>query len=157
MSSSVLWLLALACTDDPTDDTGVSGDGTVALIDVSLWTQALDTEDPFEERPEVVDCPTSSWAVEVIEGLPPALEVDTGLCDYVTFWQPTQVDLVAGQTVYQILAHGDLTALEPAEAHVAVWLDTTVLHDAVVAIPADGTQTSYEHVLEEDVPAGTLV
>jgi hypothetical protein len=163
MLSSLGLLAILACTSliacdgDTVVDSGDPHDPVVPLVDVSFWTQALDTEDPFADRPDAVDCPTASWAVEVVEGLPPSLEIDTGLCDYATFWQPTLVDLYAGETVQQILAHGALTAAEPADAHVAIWLDGTVLHDAIVAIPAEGEQTQYEHVLEQDVPAGTLV
>jgi len=124
------------------------------LAGPSLWSNVSEAQDPFDDRPDAVDCPSSSWAVEVDTAGEPAFELDTGQCDYATFHQVSLADVQAGGTVGLSWGHSALTADEPASAHISLRLDTQVLWDSTVAIPADADQTGYEQVLSTPVPAG---
>lgn len=156
-SRTVLWgVVALAgCTDDPATDSG--GVSRLALIDPSLWSPVAAEDDPASDRPDAVDCPSSSWSVEQASSGETVLELDTGLCDYAAFSQPSLVAAAAGDTVGLSWSHSALVADVPAQAHVALWLGEAVLWDSVEPIPADPAETRYELILDADAPAGTRV
>jgi hypothetical protein len=107
------------------------------------------TADPVPEHaPTDADCAFGWW---VEEGL---LEVDTGLCGYLTVGQPIGHPLNAGDVLTATLVHDALVAPEPAEAHVAVGLDGRLLWEATVAIPSSATVRGLELVVDERTPAG---
>lgn len=140
-SRVALLFLATGCTE------------RVDLIDMALWS--LSDQDPFEDGPEVVDCPSSSWGVEIIEV--PVLEVDTGACNYANLEQPLLERIRKGDTLHLVLGHGDLVADEPSQAHVAVVIDGEVLWQTTEPIP--GIQRDYDLWIESDasVAAGAPV
>jgi hypothetical protein len=142
-----LW--ALGCTD---------GSDSEAWVDLFSWLEVSSEDDPFDGRPEDVECPPSSRVVET-EGDSAFLEVDTGLCNYVTLQQGSLIDLQAGDTVIFDWGHRELTTDDEQEAigHMALWLDQTVIEDVEIAIPASAAEFSVEVQLEEDFPAGTPV
>ncbi|MEO0603541.1 MAG: hypothetical protein AAF211_19030 [Myxococcota bacterium] len=120
------------------------------LVQMDAWRTATAANDLFpEHRTNPVDCPLATVTVE--DG---ALEVDTGLCDYVLLEQPLLADVRAGEAVEIVFWHNELAALEPAEAHVAfgvageVWLDRT--------LPIPSLAGAYADVVEVpvDTPAG---
>jgi hypothetical protein len=127
------------------------------LVDPSLWSAVAADEDPFTDRPDSVDCPSSSWGVEVSESGETALELDTGVCDYASFSQDSLARVQAGDRVFVNWTHSDLTAEEPSQAHVAIWLGEVVLWDSVEPIPSTADETRYDLPVEIDVPVGTPV
>ena len=153
-----VFLLAAACAVEA-DSAGEPGAEAVWLVDHAQWTAVEPGDDPFDDRPDAVDCPTSSWAVEV-DGDGVALEVDTGLCNYLCATQPSEVDVVAGQAIEVSWSHAalDAGAEATAEGHIALVLgEDTVLWDVVVPIPSPAETYSAEVTAEADIPAGTPV
>ncbi len=144
-----LWsVLCLAgCTSDPTP---------LELIDVFDWREATAEEDPFPDRPETVECPTSSRVIEFEEDTT-FLEIDTSFCKYITLIQETKADIFEGETVVFQWGHRDLNAPSPAQGHVALLINDSFIEDRVVDIPATEMDTVVEFEMPEDAPAGSPI
>ena len=135
---------------------GCEPDETTPIVDVSSWVEVASEDDPFPARPENPECPPSSRVVEIQNGIP-FLEIDTGLCDYITLRQATLVDLREGDTVRFEWGHRDLNAgdLETATGHMAFRLGDTVLEDVTVDIPQEAKQYVVTFEMKEALDAGS--
>lgn len=125
----------------------LSGCGRQSLIDPSAWVPATAAEDPAGDRPDTVTCPPSAWFVETVPE--EALEVDTGVCDYLALQQPALTRLRGGW-LHLRFAHGDLDAGFRSEAHLALYADDTLLYSQRMEIPA--AAWDYEVDLDELEP-----
>lgn len=114
-----------------------------SLIDHNLWERATAEEDPFADRPDSVDCPDDATEVEDFGG-ELTLSVDTQNCDYVTVRQPALSDIQPNESIQVRLWHFELSAVEPAEAHVAIRIGDAVVMDEHVPIPSDSELLSAE-------------
>jgi len=126
------------------------------LIDLFEWKEASVLLDPFEDRPDNVECPTSSRVIEFEEETA-FLEIDTLLCPYVTLYQETQVEILAGDTVVFPWGHRELEAPVPATGHVAFQIDGVLIEDRLVDIPASEMDTVVEVEMQENVASGSPV
>jgi hypothetical protein len=102
-----------------------------ALIDPELWEEASAAVDPFADRPAAVGCDADGWGPDEET----IFEIDTDLCAYGTFTQPTLRRVGPGATVELLVWHLDLYAGDPAEAHVVVQIGDVVLLEERPAIP----------------------
>lgn len=125
------------------------------LVDHALWSQVDAQDDPFDDRPAEVHCPSGAWALEVDPE--PALEVSTASCDYLTLTQETVVDARGGDILVIRVVHEALAATTSAEAHVAVRLADRMLLDRRVDIPSEAAEHDVRIELTDDLPAGTPV
>jgi hypothetical protein len=112
--------------------------------------------DPFDDRPPNVDCSTAGVAAETLSG-ERVLGVETGLCNYLTATQPTQRAVAARELIKVRLWHFELSAPEPAEAHVCVLIDGLRILDERVPIPQAGGLIVRRSVAERAIPAGAPV
>lgn len=101
------------------------------------WRQLTSAEDPFDDRPPLVSCMSVAVMAETLGG-EPVLDVDTGGCSYVTALQPTLREIATGEVIQVRVWHFELTAPEPAEAHVALVIDGLHVVDERVMIPQPG-------------------
>ena len=124
----------------------------VPLIDATLWTVSGEAEDPFDDRPESVECSSLGYAAESTY-----FEVDTTFCEYATFVQPTLVDIAEGDLMTLVAWHLDLWAAEPAEAHMVVQVGDQVLYEEWIPIPSDSNIFEKEGTAEDVLPSGTPV
>jgi hypothetical protein len=121
------------------------------LIDVNAWAeQSADADSLSGHRPAQVQCP--GWYNE--DG---ALEVETGLCNYLSLSQPSKVALAKGDTLHLVLWHGNLAFETPAQAHVAVVIDGKTVWEAEVAIPTEANIYDLRIPIEFDAPEGSAV
>jgi hypothetical protein len=127
-----------------------------SLIDPRLWTQLGPEEDPFEDRPDLVECAVDGVAPEFLTD-ELTYGVDTGRCNYVTARQPAQTHVTVGETVVVRLWHFALTAPNPGEAHAVVDIDGLRLLDQRVPIPAPGGLIKVAVPLQRSVAAGAPV
>lgn len=142
--TSALWWALAACASEPRP-----------LVDLSLW-RAVDADlDPFDDAPEGAVCPSTSFLVEFSPE--PALEVDTGQCNYLTLTQPALDDLGAGEWLTMLAGHSALTADAPAQAHVVLQLGDQVLLEEWVDIPSDPGELRVERQAQVWTPQGTPV
>ena len=130
-----------------------SSAGPQDLIELDGWREAGAAEDPFADRPDEVECPTSSRVIELEEGVP-YLEVDTTFCNYMTLVQETLVEVLSGDRVVFRWGHRELDAPSPAQAHVALLIGNSLIEDRTVDIPALEMDTVVEFEMSEDVPKG---
>ena len=104
----------------------------VPLLDPFALTPVHIDVDPLaHHRPTEVDCPSATWGPEG-----GGFEIQTGACNYAAFDQPVSTPIKAGDTLTILAWHDTLDFVEPATAHVAVWVGRTVVWEAEVAIPA---------------------
>ena len=138
-----------ASTSSSDDSTGE----TESLIDVAAWQLDAMIPSPLAaDRPEEVEC-EHGFGLE--DGL---FEVDTELCNWGAFAQPTLAPVEAGDTVEIIMLHDTLYSEdEDATAHVAVALGDETIWETTIAIPAPNGYLRPMITVEQPVPAGTLV
>jgi hypothetical protein len=141
-------------SDDGSSCPGLGGDRVrAALIDATAWTAEAAEDDPIaEHRPATLTClPTGAYAENSV------FEVDTDDCNYAAFVQPSLETVAPGDRVAISLAHDDLVAPEPADAHVALLLGEQVLWDRLIAIPNVPTPYNVEVEVPDCAPSGTPV
>lgn len=123
------------------------------LVDVNSWEyQDADEDSLASHRASEDNCPDNSWYNE--DG---ALEVETGYCSYLSLSQPSLTGVAAGDVVHLVLWHGDLAFDEPAEAHVVISLDSQIIWEEQVAIPAEANIFDTRVTVPFDAPAGSKV
>lgn len=157
---------SMAVVEPRARDGGLSGSGAphdagavaVAqpLVDQSLWQRVGEADDPFDDRPDLVECPLIATAYELL-GNELVFDVDTGQCNYLTVVQPTLREVAAGARLRVRLFHFDLNAPEPAEAHAAVLVGGLGVLDERVPIPASGSLIAREVRAERAIAAGTPI
>jgi len=146
-------------SDASLPDTGPSDPGSRsrrALVDPTRWVLVDPLDDPFDDRPAIVECPTGSYLAIDLAG-EAAFEVETGKCNYLTVGQPSLVEVRAGDRIHLRIWHFDLTAPEAAEAHAAIAMNGGTVWEATVAIPAAGQLISTDWYAAETLSAGTVI
>lgn len=145
------FVLATGCADAGDDGT------TTMVIDPQGWEIVEGQEDPFAgERPDDATCDPSAVSQEMFGG-EPALEVWTGLCDWVSVAQPLQVSLPAGAAVTLRLWHFELTAPAPGAARLAVAIDGEPVWEQTIAIPAESGLVRETWTLPRAAAAGAPI
>lgn len=131
---SVASVLVVASGCAPHD----AADGTTTMIiDPVGWEIVEGADDPYAaERPADVTCLPVGVTQEDFGGQP-GLEVATGLCDWVSVRQPSTARVPAGAEVLLRLWHFELSAAEPGEARLAVWIDGAEVWERRIPIPSD--------------------
>ena len=146
-SSSTTAAASSTATPDPTE-----GD-MVPLVGPMEWMQVAADADPLpEHRPAEVICPLGAWVFEA-----QGLEVDTTGCNYGSFTQPGKVEVVKGNRLVASLYHFDLTAAEPATAHAALLIGSTIVWEAEIAIPGPANAFMIDLPSPVSAPVGTPV
>ncbi len=109
-------------------------------------------DDPLaSHRPPAVDCnPLTGWYAEDDE-----LEIDTLACNYAALSEPAATSVTRGEHIVTTLSHYDLTAAEPAEAHVAILAGTVVLFETSIAVPGPADLIEIDIVAQQDIARGT--
>jgi hypothetical protein len=106
-----------------------------ALVDVRAFAAVEPGADAFAAfRPADLDCEQPGYVLEPL-GSELALELDTRACAHITVAQPTLLDLDEGDSILLRLFHFELTAPDPALAHLGLALDGTVVWEKEVPIP----------------------
>jgi hypothetical protein len=104
-------------------------------------------------RPETADCSgLTGW---YFEG--ESLEVNTGSCNYLALSEPAAVAAPAGASVTTEVRHFDLTAPEPARAHLALLVRETVLWETTIDIPGKADVFEISVTLPEPVSRGDVL
>ncbi len=150
--------VATAMTSDTSDtgDTGPAdptGGEFVPLVLPMDWQQVPAPQDPLvSHRPAEVSCPLGAWLYE-----PQGLEVNTGLCNYGMFVQPSRAAIVPGARLRASLYHFDLSSEPPATAHVALMLAEAVIWEQDIAVPGKANAYAIDLTLDFTAAAGTPV
>src|SRR5690606_1386281 len=130
---------------------------SASLVDATLWEEVPEDSDPFAaHRPADLDCNPFGYAPEDLQG-EPAFYVDTGLCNYLTVEQPSQLAVNPGDTGNVRVYHYELSADEPADGHVAIAIDGVPVWGQVVAIPADPAWVEGRWTAKAEAPRGTKI
>ena len=105
------------------------------LVDHQDWTELRAEEDPFDDRPDKIDCHELSWQYEYIGES--SLEVSTGFCSYLSVGQASLLPVRAQDVLELRLWHSNLEADEPAEAHAALRIADELVWEDYIPIPTD--------------------
>lgn len=143
-------------------DAGGQVDGSTAasikrsLVDHGAWAVVSEAEDPFSDREADGSCEPAGHMLELLAG-EEVLSVETGLCSYVTFLQPSLSNIRAGDALTARIWHFALLADEPAEAHVSVRIGNQALLDQRIPIPSNGSLLLVTVEATQDMSAGTPI
>jgi hypothetical protein len=127
-----------------------------SLVAHESWRILDAGEDPFEDRPAVVECLTAGVVAESLSE-ERVLGVETGWCGYLTATQPARREALAGEVLKVRLWHFELSAPESAEAHAVVMVDGLRALDERVPIPGPGGLIVRELRLTRAIPVGAPV
>ena len=121
--------LQWGCAAGPGDD-GVEPEPTpTPLFDVTTFAIASADDDPADDVPDEEAC--TLGVQEELDGL----EVDTSACDYFVLQTSLDVDVDEGDDINVFAWHQALTSIEPAQGHLAVFIDGALLWEKHVDIP----------------------
>lgn len=131
---------------------GIAAGPPVSLVRAEGWEPAAPADDPFaDHRPGFVQCEIG-WGVET-----GVFEVDSELCLYGGFVQPSLASIHAGDELELVVLHDALYAEEPATAHLAVAFGSTVAWEVELPIPSAADQVRPTWTATEDVEIGSPI
>lgn len=143
--------------------TGGDGDGEATashaqstpgpLVDLAAWVPVAADADPWaDERPADAVCDAGHRYEDMV------FEVDSEICTFGTFVQPSLLPVRAGDEIELILLHDNLYSADgDAEAHVAIGLDGRMIWETAIPIPMLQSLVRPTFVAPIDAPAGTPV
>lgn len=140
--------------DSGTDEasTGDVQEGSAKLIDLGAFEKTTRSADPFDDRPDDVVC---EFGFGLEDGF---FEVETDLCRYGAFSQPSRAPVRVGDTLSLLLLHENLVSDDPdAEVHVGIALGDTIVWETTIDIPTEAAFLDPQWVSTVDAPAGTPV
>jgi hypothetical protein len=111
------------------------------LVDHAHWLSYPAEADPLPtHQPAMIACGPAGHYVEQ-----DWLELDSAFCNYALLWQPALIEVDAAAEITFELSHFDLTASEPARAHVALFFEDALAWETWLDIPspADAVQISF--------------
>lgn len=115
-------------------DTGAPALRFQPLIDNQGWRRYEATLDPLRtHQPAELLCAASATFVEY-----GSFEIDTTRCNYVLVEHPSLLAVSAGTELKMELLHYDLTAPEPAQAHLAILFGDALQWETTIPIPTAG-------------------
>ncbi len=121
-----------------------------SLARSDAWELAGGSDDPFADRPDFVQCEIG-W--DVVTGV---FEVDSSVCTYAAFMQPTLVPIAAGDEVEVRIQYGPLASEDDdSPAHIAIAFGSEIAWETDVAIPADAGDAVGSWTASEDIDVGT--
>jgi hypothetical protein len=130
--------LAAACADEPA--TSAAGRSFRAFVELEDWKRVASDQDPFQAEPGVATSCTGPGFVAEEQWL----EIDTGLCNWVTLTAAARLPVKAGQRVRVGLSHFDLDAPSPSEGLARLRLGDCDAWSRTVPIPSPAAVYSDE-------------
>lgn len=132
-------------------------DTLVTVIDHALWTLAPSESDPWAEfRPESIECPPAARLQEDFAGID-SFGVETKSCNYTTVVQPLKTAICKGEQLYVWIWRFALSGPPGSKSHIVVAIDTDVVWQAEVDIPAPSALIALPVALPRAYPAGTPI
>jgi hypothetical protein len=134
----------LAC-----DEPGRSAEVWLPLAPADQWRETPAHADPLpEHRPDIVACTGGGEEFG-------ALELSTATCNYASLEQTLTESIALGDPLHIELWWSGLFAPEPATAHLALLVDTTLLWEMEVEIPgpADARSIDFDSPIAADAGA----
>jgi hypothetical protein len=112
----------------------MAGQTFQTLVPLAAWSSVSRDADPFIEVASAppAACVGPGFRLEPVDDW---LEIDTGLCNWVTLTGSAQAAVVEGQQLKLELSHYNLEAGAPAEAHLRMTLGACDAWSKVIPIP----------------------
>ena len=128
------------------------------LVDADVWMRTPEALDAYvTRRPAGVMCdPQVGYGSELFGGVP-ALEINTGWCNFLTVDQPLLADIRPGERLVVSVWHFELWANEPAEAFLGLAIDGEPLWEHRVPIPSESGLVHEAIELDDVYDIGTEV
>lgn len=163
------WLLSLALAptgclaEDPEasidegDDDAYDGDHAAPpswrpLVRNDAWAPGEAQDDPRpEHRPALVECDHGFYPESG------GLEIDTGACNYLSLSQPLLDAIEPGDPLHLQLWWQSLASVDPAEGHLAIFVDDALLWEEHVAIPGPAAARNLDFESPLGAPAGATL
>jgi len=124
------------------------------IVSADGW-RAWDGADPFGEQGDR-PCDPLGYGLEDLAGTP-SFQVKTGVCDWATVYQPTEVEVKRRDRFEIRLFHDALIGPANTFATVGVSVEDEIVWQEQVAIPADSAFLLPELELKRELPVGTVL
>jgi hypothetical protein len=147
-------ITTLSCTSNTSGNPESDDSELVTLTPFTELTPVDAEDDPLaRHRPIDVACNNlGGWYLE--DGF---VEVDTGHCNYLSLSEPAAVSASKGSILRSEISFFDLTADEPATAHLALVLGNTTVWEDELSIPGKAQVIEITAELPFDVQQGDPV
>lgn len=136
--------------DDAAEDTATPSWRSLARDEA--WQPDVARDDPLpEHRPVQVEC-DHGWALE--SG---GIEIHTDQCNYLSLQQPLLVAIEPGDPLHLELWWQTLASVDPAQGHLALFVEDELLWEELVPIPGPADARSLEFPSPLRAPAGATL
>lgn len=150
---ALLALSALAACGPPPPLSPGSAPTWQPLIDRAAWAPVPPEADPLaSHRPPDLRCDPEAWGDE---GL--ATEIRTESCDYLALSQPLAEGIRPGDLLRVTFGWGQLRAPAPAEGHIALLVQDTVIAERTLEIPGPAEAHTFTTLATHAFPEATPV
>jgi hypothetical protein len=140
-------------SDSVTEDARASDSGTTcqkgALLEHTLWKNVERANDPYRSMAPPGECKDVAYKLE--DGV---IEVETGICSFLTVTQPLARDLPAGTKLHLIYWHLQLTAASSAFGYFSLTMNDTEIHVNKIPIPSPPKVYDMTLTLKKDFKKG---
>ena len=138
--------------DDASAGEGGEASSWRSLARNDAWQPDLAQDDPLlEHRPAEVEC-DHGWAIE--SG---GVEIRTDQCNYLSLQQPLLAAIEPGDRLHLELWWQTLASVEPAQGHLALYVDGEPLWEELVPIPGPADARNLEFPSPLGAPAGATL
>lgn len=117
-----------------------SGCRATNLLDHQLWKQVPRERDPYKSMAPNKPCNDVAYKLE--DGV---IEIETGICSFITVSQPLKHNLRLGDKLKVIFWHLNLTAASSAEGYVGLSIGNDPIYVKKIPIPA--SPEVYEEII----------
>lgn len=124
------------------------------IVSAEAW-RPWEGDDPFGEQGDR-PCDPLGYGLEDLGGKP-AFQVKTGVCDWATLYQPTEVEVKRRDRFEIRVFHEMLIGPADSFATVGVSIEDEIVWQEQVAIPADSGFLLPQLELNRELPAGTVL
>jgi hypothetical protein len=126
--------LAAACSSESAKPKPKLEPAVQPLVTFERWTSVARSEDPFVDDPAAAPaCVGSGFRVEPDDEW---VEIDTGLCNWVTLTQPARFAVAQGDEIRIGFSHFDLDAAAPSQAELRLRFEDCEAWSKTIPIPS---------------------
>ena len=154
---TLLWLAVAACSEEP--EAAPPRSGRITLTSATAWQPVATADDHWRsEAADVAALPeASTCAADALLTESEILEINTGICNWVTLRQPLLDEIRAGETVRLLFWHLYLYASPPAQGVAELRIDGEQFWRLDVPIPHAETVYKPKWIAARSFAKGSIV
>jgi hypothetical protein len=146
---------SMAATPVGVVDADVAALRKLRIIDHGGWTTYDPSLDPLKAHaPAMLHCEPPAYRADAFSQ---ELDIETGTCNYTLLQHPARIAVPEGTALKAHFWYYDLSAPEPAEAHVAIFIDHTLAWESHIPIPSTANVIDADFVAPVEIALDTPI